>query len=139
MRTVRLHRVGLFSTFRFGTILGGILLVVPVFFFTALFFWSVSLLAGWMEGLRTALPLPGDLSLPVDVVSLLGLQQLFQVTKAVAGASAWLTIFASFFIWIFLSVLSGLLSLIAAAVFNVIASAAGGIEVDIDDLTVNPL
>jgi len=139
MRTVRLHRVGLFSTFRFGMVLGGILLLVPVFLFTALFFWSAGLLVDWMAGLRGALPLPGDLSIPIDTISLLGLQQLFQVLEVVAGISAWLAVFIGIFFWFFMALLSGLVSLIAAVVFNLISAAMGGLDVDIDDTAVNPL
>lgn len=139
MRTIRLHRVGLFSTFRFGTILGGILLIVPVFLFTALFFWSAGMLAAWMEGMRGALPLVGDLSVPIDTISLLGLQQVFQTVEMIAGVSAWLAVFFGLFLWLILALFTGLTSLLAAAVFNVIASAVGGIEVDIIDSKVDPL
>jgi hypothetical protein len=132
MRKIRLNRIGLFSTFRFGMLLGAALHLVPVFLSTMLFFWAAGLVSEWITGLRGALPLPGGFAVPVDTVSLLGLQQLSQIVEAVAGISAVLAVFIGIFIWLFMALLSGLMALIAAAVFNLAASAVGGIDVDVD-------
>lgn len=133
MRTIRLYRIGLFSTFRFGVVVGLILNFLPTMIFTFLVLWVTSLVVRWLAGLRTVLPLPGGLSLPVSLIELLDLQGLLNVLEVIAGLAAWQIAVISIFLWLFSALVSGLLALIGVSVFNIIAQVAGGVEVAVDE------
>lgn len=135
MKSYRLHRVGLFSTFRFGLILGFILNFLPVLVVTILLFWGANLLADWMAGLRSALPLPGNLEVPVNTIDLLGLRGFFQTLEALARMAAWQVALLGVVFWMGMAFLTGLVAWITAVVFNVISAAAGGIEMVLDETT----
>jgi hypothetical protein len=131
-RTLRLRRLGLFSTFRFGFLLGAILNFLPAVFFTGLFFWTAGMLAAWLAGLRGTLPLLGDISAPIDTIRLLGLEDLLRTAEAVAGVSAAVIMLLGLFLWLLMSMVTGLFTLVGAAVFNVVSSRAGGLELEVE-------
>lgn len=132
-RSYRVRRVGMFSTFRFGLILGFILNFVPVLLVTILLFWGATLLADWMAGLRGSIPLPGSLEAPVNTIDLLGLRGLFQTLEGLARLAAWQVALLGLVLWLGAAFVTGLLAWITAVVFNVISAAAGGIELVLDE------
>lgn len=139
MRTIRLYRVGLFSTFRFGVVLGFILSFLPSVLFTFIVFWAASLLTGWLSNLRTSLPLPGNFSLPISTIDLLGLQGLLQTLEAITRMAAWQVAFLGMFLWLGSALVTGLLALVAVAIFNLISGTAGGIELVVEDAAIKEL
>ncbi|HEX9019037.1 MAG TPA: hypothetical protein VF806_07610 [Anaerolineaceae bacterium] len=132
MKSIRLQRVSLSSTFRFGLILGAIVQFLPALLVTFLFFWGVSAAAGWLSGLQSTLPLPGGISLPVNAVDLLGLQGLLSVLEFFAVMAAWQIALYGVAFWLALTLLTGLLSVIVAGVLNVVTLLTGGIDLYIE-------
>lgn len=139
MKFYRVHRVGLFSTFRFGLILGFILNFVPVLLVTLLLFWGANLLADWMAGLRSSIPLAGGLELPVNTIELLGLQGALQTLEGLARMASWQVALLGLLFWMGSAVLTGLLAGLVAAIFNVISTAAGGIELVLEENALAPI
>jgi hypothetical protein len=138
MKSIRLYRIGLISTFRFGLVLGLILNFLPTLIFTFVVLWGTSLLVRWLATLRSALPLPGGFSLPVSVIELLGLQELLRVLEVIASLAAWQIAALSVFFWLASALISGLLALVVVAVFNIIAQMAGGVELSVDETDLQP-
>lgn len=129
-----LRRVSPFSALFYGLLLGFIVWVIPGFLLGLLAGEIVAGLSAWLDALRFELALPLGQSLPVDLITLFQLGERQAQLSGLAARESSLVLAVALATAAGGMLLSGLLALFSALVYNLFARFLGGVQVTLDPL-----
>jgi hypothetical protein len=135
LKNYKLHHISAWSLLKIGFLIGWIASFPPIALAVTIFFRGAAALSAWLGGLvyTIRLPIPGNFGFDINVVELLKLQDFLNRLQgwAVVG------ILPGFLIVLVLTSLLalfwGIIAALGTAIFNLLSSAIGGIQVTLSE------
>ncbi|MFO7663336.1 MAG: DUF3566 domain-containing protein [Chloroflexota bacterium] len=129
-----IRRVSPYSALFYGLLIGLVAWLIPGILLGRLVAQVVTRLAAWAQSLQLEIPLPLGQSLSFDLINLLQLTESQARLAALAARDTSLIIAVALATAAAGMLLTGLITLLAALVYNLFAQLLGGIQVTLDPL-----
>jgi hypothetical protein len=128
---VAIHRVGLASLGKFGCLLGVVAAFLPSLLCGLIGLGFANLVRRWLEDWQEmTISVLGQEIARFDLVYLLGLDRLLELSKILASASAPVLVLAVLALALGSGVLLAVMAILVGLAYNLLASATGGLVVE---------
>jgi hypothetical protein len=128
---VKIRRVGLVSLGKFGCLLGVVAAFVPSLLCGLIGVGLADLLRRWLEGWQeVTITLLGRALPSIDLVQMLGLEQLMEVLQVLGTASVPVLVLAVLAMALVSGAVLAIIIALVGLVYNLLAAATGGLVVE---------
>jgi len=132
---VAIHRVDLASLGKFGCLLGAVAALLPSLLCGLLSLGLASTAHRWLEGWEEiSISLLGKEIASLDLVAILGLEQVMEVLEVVRTASAPVLLLAVLALALVSGTVLAVIIALVGVVYNLLAAATGGLVVEMNSV-----
>jgi hypothetical protein len=136
---VAIRRIGLSSLAKFGCLLGVVAALLPSLLCGLLILGLAGIARRWLEGWEEIhISILGQEIASLDLISYLGLERVMHVLQVLGAASTPVLILAVLAMALVSGALLAIIIALVGLVYNLLASATGGLVVDMSAIDQNP-